>query len=187
MSQEDIDNLGPLKILAGIWEGDKGIDTAPDKTLAAADRPFREHIEFTPIGQVDNHTQSMWGLRYSTVAWPEGKDDPFHEETGYWLWDPKRKMIMRCFIVPRGITVLAGGEAEENTKELNMAADVGSETFGICSNPFLDKQFKTVRYELKLNIHDDNSFSYFEDTQIMMPSQKEIFHHTDKNTLTRVK
>ena len=65
-------------------------------------------------------------------------------------------------------------------------AEVGSETFGICSNPFLDEEFKTVRYELEVTIHDGGSFSYAEDTQLRMKGRADLFHHTDGNTLHRV-
>ena len=37
------------------------------------------------------------------------ESDPFHTEVGYWLWDGATGEIVRGFVVPRGITVLAGG------------------------------------------------------------------------------
>jgi gamma-glutamyltranspeptidase len=55
------------------------------------------------------------------------------------LWDPKAKQVLRCFLVPRGVAVIAGGTAEPNAKSFALSADVGSETYGICSNKFLDK------------------------------------------------
>ncbi|MDQ6996474.1 MAG: heme-binding beta-barrel domain-containing protein, partial [Mariprofundus sp.] len=125
-------------------------------------------------------------LRYATTVWPLGADDPFHEETGYWLWDAKAGQVMRCFMVPRGVTILAGGKAQADVRGFSMTADVGSETFGILSNPFLDQAFKTVRYELQVYIHADGSFSYDEDTQLQIRGHDGIFHHTDANRLTRV-
>jgi hypothetical protein len=67
-----------------------------------------------------------------------------------------------------------------------LAARVGSETYGICSNQFLEREFKTIRYDLKVTIHNENSFSYDEDTQLQIKGQGEPFHHTDKNTLNRI-
>ena len=93
---------------------------------------------------------------------------------------------MRCFIVPRGVTVIAGGTVEPEAREFHLAAEVGSETHGICSNRFLGREFKTVRYELKVTVHDANSFSYEEDTQLQIKGQSELFHHIDKNTLKRL-
>jgi len=185
MTDAIIKNLGPLAPLAGIWEGDKGDDTAPAGDRQTETNKFRERITFEPMGPVNNHEQVLYGLRYTTTAWPSGASDPFHEELGYWLWDAQTKQVLRCFIVPRGVTVLAGGTVEPDARSFELAADAGSETYGICSNPFLDKEFKTVRYQLKVTIHDDQSFSYEEDTQLQIKGRKDLFHHIDKNTLKR--
>jgi len=82
--------------------------------------------------------------------------------------------------------VIAGGTVEPNAKTFSLAAEVGSPTYGICSNKFLDENFRTVRYELTVTIHDDQSFSYEQDSQLQMPGRSEVFHHRDKNTLRRV-
>jgi hypothetical protein len=82
--------------------------------------------------------------------------------------------------------VIAGGTVAETARTFSLAADVGSHTYGICSNRFLDREFKTVRYELTVTIHDDETFSYEEDSQLRMPGQLDIFHHVDRNTLRRV-
>jgi hypothetical protein len=187
MSEELIANLGPLAPLVGIWEGDKGDDIAPDENPKDIENnKYRERLVFEPIGPVNNHAQTLYGLRYSTTAWPMGQENPFHEETGYWLWDAAEKQVLRCFIVPRGVSVIAGGTVEPDAQEFQLAADVGSETYGICSNQFLDREFKTVRFEMKVTIHDENSFSYEQDTQLQIKGQDKLFHHTDKNTLKRV-
>jgi len=179
--------LGPLKFLAGVWEGSKGNDRAPaDDPAQMAVSEFRERITFQPIGEVANHAQKLYGLRYATVACRLGDEDPFHEEVGYWLWDPEDKQVLRCFIVPRGVSVIAGGTAAEDATSFDLEANLGSETYGICSNRFLDQEFKTIRYELKVTIHDADSFSYEEDTQLEIKGQPEIFHHRDRNTLQRV-
>jgi len=184
-TDEILSHLGPLAALAGIWAGDQGIDIAPS-SHGPAQTNFRERITFEPMGPVTNGPQTLYALKYSTTAWPLDSQDAFHEELGYWLWDAEAGMVMRCFIVPRGVNVLAGGIAEADDKAFTMAADVGSETFGISSNPFLDKAFKTVRYELSVTIHDANSFSYAEDTQLQIPNAPALFHHTDSNTLMRI-
>lgn len=186
MNEEIRRHLGPLAPLAGTWEGEKGQDVAPADDRGTEHNAFRERITFEPCGPVENHEQVLYLLRYATTAWRIGEEDPFHEETGYWLWDANAKLVMRAFIVPRGVTVLAGGPAEPDARSFRMAADVGSETFGICSNPFLDEEFKTVRYELEVTIHDDGSFTYAEDTQLRMKGKADLFHHTDANTLRRI-
>lgn len=188
---DDRSHLGPLAALLGVWEGGTGDDVAPSDAAGPDDRGtarsrFRERIVFTDIGPVDNHAQKLHGLRYATTAWREGAEEPFHEEVGYWLWDAAARQVMRCFIVPRGVSVIAGGTVEPDARQFDLAATVGSETYGICSNRFLDAEFKTVRYELTVTLHDDGSFSYEEDTQLQLKGRPRLFHHTDRNTLRRV-
>ncbi len=181
------DELGPLTGLAGIWEGDKGTDQAPDDDRVSTEtNRYRERITFEPTGLVENHEQKLQGLRYTTTAWRIGEEEPFHEELGYWLWDAEAKQVLRCFMVPRGVTVIAGGTAEADARNFDLAAEVGSETYGICSNRFLDREFKTVRYELHLEKRDADTIHYREDTVLQIRGKDEPFHHTDENTLTRV-
>ena len=181
---EMLDHLGPLGPLAGIWEGNEGVDIAPAKD-GSKETHFRERITFEPIGPVKNGPQTLYGLRYTTMAWPIIQENPFHEEVGYWLWDADRKQVMRCFIVPRGVVVNAGGTSEPDAKEFCMTADAGAGVYGILSNPFLDEAMKTVRYELTVTIHEPWKFSYKEDTQLQMAGHSDVFHHTDQNTLKR--
>lgn len=146
LTDENIRNLGPLAPFSGVWEGDKGKDESPDDDRVTIEyNAFRERVVLEPIGLVENHEQSLYGLRYAKTAWRIGADDAFHEEVGYWLWDAAAKQVMLTFIVPRGVTVLAGGTVEPGTKSFALSAEIGSEVFGICSGPFLDGQFKTVR------------------------------------------
>jgi hypothetical protein len=177
--------LGPLALLAGTWEGDRGNDIAPAADLGVMETAFRERMVFEPIGEVTNHQQSLYGLRYATTVWPAGDDEPFHEEVGYWLWDAANRQVMRSFTVPRGYTVLAGGTATADASRFEIVADVGSETYGICSNQFLEREFRTVRFECSMTIHDADSFTYEEDTQIRIRGQADLFHHRDNNRLVR--
>jgi hypothetical protein len=182
-------HYGPLAFLIGTWSnGDAciGENRAPDPERNVENTNFRQESTFEPIGQVENHEQSIYALKYNTVAWEEGDDESFHEETGYWLWDAESQQVMKCFAIPRGISVLAGGTAGIDSDRFKLTAVLGSETYGICSNKFLDKEFKTIRYDVEILKIDDNAFSYSEDSQIKIKGREEIFHHTEKNTLHRV-
>ena len=183
---ELLKNLGPLAALAGTWEGEKGHDIAPSDDRGTEENKFRERLSFVPFGPVNNHEQTLWGLKYQTMAWRIGEQNSFHEEVGYWLWDPREQQVLRSFMIPRGVTVLAGGKVTPDSKEFTLSAKAGSDTYGICSNLFLDREFKTVRYDLTITIHGPDSFSYSEDTQLQMRGRKDLFHHTDANTLKRV-
>ena len=186
MDDESVRLLGPLGPLVGTWEGVKGQDVAPDDDRGIENNAYHERMTFAPTGLVSNHDQKLYGLRYATTVWRLGAEDPFHEELGYWLWDPGAQQVMRCFLIPRGVALIAGGSAASDARTLKMSAELGSPTFGICSNPFLDREFKTVKYDLTVTIGDDGTLSYQEDTQLQMKGRDELFHHTDENTLQRV-
>lgn len=181
-----IENLGPLAGLAGIWEGDQGLDEAPSGSRGMMQTSYRERIVFEAIGPVENHEQTLFGLRYSTKAYRVGEEDAFHEELGYWLWDAAEGQVMRSFLVPRGVTILAGGDATPEDRQLSLTAEVGCETYGISSNRFLDREFKTVRYELVITLESTDVFRYEEDTQLLLKGRSDVFHHRDSNTLRRV-
>lgn len=186
-NQEILAKLGPLAALAGVWEGNKGDDTAPDDDRTGAEiNKYRERMTFQPFGPTNNHEQELWGLRYTTTAWRIGEPDPFHEEIGYWQWDAANRQVMRCFLIPRGIALIAGGTVEPDAKSFSLKAELGSPTYGICSNLFLDREFKTIRYELTVKVLADDEISYESDTVIQMPRRKDLFHHVDKNVLKRV-
>jgi len=185
MSEDIIKNLGPLAPLAGTWEGDAGVDFSRIHSKETTTK-YREKVVFAPLGPVNNGPQQLFGLRYSMTAWRLGEADAFHEEVGYWLWDGGNKQVLRCFMVPRGVLINAGGDAQADSTSFHLSAAVGSETYGILSNKYLDETYKTQKYVLDVNIHDDGKFSYKEDTQLWIPINEAIFHHTDENTLTKV-
>ena len=107
------DAWGPLAALAGEWEAAGGLDTAfahaQGKVIGT---PYLEKVAFQPFGPVDNGDQHLYGLDYKTAMWRNDEENPFHTEVGYWLWDGATGEIVRGFVVPRGITVLAGGTAD---------------------------------------------------------------------------
>lgn len=179
--------LGPLAPLAGIWEGDQGHDTAPSDDRGIEQNLFREVTTFELLSPVKNHEQELFGLRYFTQAWQKGVDSAFHEEVGYWLWDPAQQQVMRCTLVPRGVSMIAGGKVAPHATSFEIAAECGSQVYGICSNPFLDVEFKTVRFKMKVTFPDANTFSYEQTTFLKMKNRSELFQHVDRNQLRRVK
>jgi hypothetical protein len=186
MTNELLEQLGPLANLVGIWEGDKGDDIAPSDDRGVENNKYRERITFEQVGPVQNHEQNLHVLRYSTKAWRLGENNTFHEELGYWSWEPSTQEVMRSFLIPRGIALIAGGKAPKTASEFHLRATNGSCTFGICVNPFLDREFKIEAYELTVKVHGPDSFSYEQDTVLRMPGRQDLFHHRDRNTLTRI-
>ena len=181
--------LGPLGPLLGVWEGERGTDLSPsdkpDNNRAPVTSRFRERMVFEATGRVDNHEQKMYGLRYSTRAWRIDAPDAFHEELGYYMWDPASGVLLRSFMPPRGIAVLAGATVAASAREFTLEATAGSEVFGICSSPFLIEEFKTVRYTAMIRVLDDNTFEYDAHTYMQMKGRPGLFDHRDQNTLRR--
>lgn len=178
--------LGPLAGLIGIWEGDQGLDVSfHNAEGVVADTPYRERVVFNPFGPVDNGQQCLYGLDYRMAAWRAGEDDPFHTEVGYWLWDGAAGQVTRCFMVPRGSTLIAGGAAAADDRSFTMVAERGSTTYGILSNPYLDEAARTTRFECTITV-GDGTFSYDETTTVFLTRLGHEMAHTDRNTLRRV-
>ena len=182
---DTLKNLGPLTGMAGIWEGTKGLDVKP-KADGPRKQAFVEHIELQPLDPVTNGPQLLYGLRYHTYITKPGLTKLYHDQVGYWLWEPAAGTVIQTLTIPRGQTAMAVGKASADAKRFELVAKRGTEVYGICSNPFLEYAFKTVEYRIQVTINDDGTWSYDEDTVLMIRGQTDPFHHTDRNTLTRI-
>src|ERR1043165_3113782 len=80
-------NLGPLRRLAGTWQGDKGIDVNP-KSDGPERRTYVERIDMQPIDPQANGPQLFYGLRYHVHINTPEEEITFHAQVGYWLWEP---------------------------------------------------------------------------------------------------
>lgn len=178
---------GPLQALAGEWESDKGgLDTAFSHTEGKVlGTPYLEKVTMKAFGPVDNGDQHLYGLDYKTAMWRGDEQNPFHTEVGYWLWDAATGEVLRGFVVPRGITVLAGGTTSSDATEFTMRAARGELQYNIGENTYLAKRASTIHYEVTVTTGGD-TWSYREDTILKMSEMDEPFHHTDANTLHRV-
>jgi hypothetical protein len=186
MPAPDPRDLGPLAPLVGTWEGGAGLDVSFHHADGAiGDTPYRERVVMNPFGPVDNGTQCLYGLDYRMAAWRAGEEDPFHTEVGYWLWDAANGQVMRCFMVPRGVTLIAGGACAADARELRMRAKPGDECYGILQNAYLATQARTTGYECTITIGDDE-WSYTETTFVDVARLGRPMEHTDRNTLRRV-
>jgi len=181
------EQFGPLAALIGTWEGDQGLDVSYsyDKK-AVIETPYRETATFNVVGDVANGDQTLWVIDYTTAAIRIGEQDVFHTELGYWLWDPATETVMRSFMVPRGSMILAGGSCKPNATSFQMSAKQGAKDFGVLSNPYLLEKAECTEYTLSCTI-ENGTWSYEEDTVLTMASTGGVVHHTDKNTLKKVK
>ena len=103
-----------------------------------------------PFGPVDNGRQHLYGLDYKTAMWRGSEDNPFHTEVGYWLWDEATGEVLRGFVVPRGITVLAGGITTADATSFRMSATLGGTNYTIGENQYLAKNASTISYEVTI-------------------------------------
>lgn len=137
-SNIDVDtlrDLGPLRGMAGVWEGNRGLDVKPK-----AERPKEQ-------------------------------------ATG---------TVIHTLAIPRAQVVMAAGKASATASEFELIASNDSVNFGIRSAPFLEYAFKTVEFRIKVTINPDATWSYEEDTVMMIRGKAEAFHHTDHNHLKKV-
>lgn len=180
-----LDNLGPLRRIAGVWEGRRGLDVKP-KADGARKQAFVERIELQPIDPVTNGPQLFYGLRYHTHITKPDQVKTYHDQVGYWLWEPATGTVIQTLAIPRGQIAMAVGKADADATSFELVATKGADGYSICSNPFLDHAFNTIEYRIKVSIHDDGTWSYDEDTVMMIKGQSEPFHHTDRNWLSKV-
>ncbi len=178
-------NLGPLRPMAGVWEGTKGSDQHPVAEGTEKDA-FVEHYELHPIDRQTNGPQLLYGLRYHTHITKPGEAETFHDQVGYWLFEPAAQTVTLTLGIPRAQVLLASGSAGPDATEFELTATVGSEVHGILSNPFLDQAFRTLSYRIHVWVNDDGTWSYEEEGVLQIPGREELFSHIDRNTLTRI-
>lgn len=176
-------NLGPLAALAGEWEG-QGLDTHPVATGTESE-PYREHMLFEPIDPQTNGPQLLYGLRYHAHINKLDELLTFHDQVGYWLWEPATRTLLQTLAIPRGQVAMATGTAEPDAKRFTVKARLGSPTAGIISAPFLNENFWTLEYTFTLTL-DADTLAYEQDTVLQIEGRTEPFHHTDRNTLRRI-
>ena len=178
-------NLGPLRGLAGIWEGTRGVDVKP-KADGPRTQVYVERYEAHPIDPQTNGPQLFYGLRYHTFITKPGLTKMYHDQVGHWLWEPATGAVLHTLSIPRGQVAMASGFATADATSFELVATRGTEVYGICSNPFLEHAFQTVEFRIKVTTHPDGRWSYDQDTVMRIRGRDEPFHHTDRNTLTRI-
>ena len=182
------DEWGPLAALAGEWQGDGGgLDTAYSHAAhEVLKTPYSEKLSFKPFGPVQNGRQTLYGLDYRTAMWRGDEENPFHTEVGYWLWDAAAGEVVRGFVVPRGITVLAGGKATADARTFTLSATAGDPRFNVGETTYLSEAASTSSYTVTVTIAEDGTWSYDERTMVRLSELPEPLAHTDRNTLHRV-
>jgi methylamine---glutamate N-methyltransferase subunit C len=177
-------DYGPLAALVGTWTGNKGMDVAPEPD-GTENNPYTETIVFTDAGDLSNaESQKIAMVRYQQVVKRISNGEVFHDQTGYWMWDAERKLVMHSLLIPRGMGLLAGGTATAKGAgfHFHVEAKEGGE-WGIVQSPFLSAQARTVSFVADF-IVDGNRLEYSETTNLHIYGRD--FPHTDVNVLQRM-
>jgi hypothetical protein len=185
VSPDGVANLGPLRGLAGGWQAQRGIDVNP-KAQGPEQRIFQEHNLMLPIDPQTNGPQIFYGLRYHIHINTLEEDITFHDQVGYWLWEPNSGLILQSVTIPRGQALLAAGHGKPGDKKISVSAKRGDTAYGICSNEFLEQAFRTDSYRCDITFNDDGTWTYFIETQLMVKGSNTPFLHHDTNTMRLV-
>jgi hypothetical protein len=181
-------NYGPLAALVGTWQGDKGVDRAPEPD-GEERNPYYETLTFVAAGDVTNaEKQTLSVVRYHQVVSRKSNDEVFHDQVGYWLWDPADNTIVETFTIPRGVAVVAGGKlaapaSADEELVFEVSARAGDDSFGISQAAFMFEQARTTGFTHTMTVQGD-SLRYTE-TTLLDIYDKRSYEHKDVNTLTR--
>ena len=182
--------LGPLTPLVGEWEGNVGIDLSyHNKDDETGRTGYFEKAWFHPIPVTENGKQSLEGLNYKMTAWRHGEEamDPFHDEVGYLLWEKATGQIMRAVVFGRGIAILAGSDASPGDRTLHFDAKPGDPSYGILQNRYLVERAEIKDFTSSFTFNEDGTMSYTSDLLLRLAATGAEMHHTDENTLHRIK
>ena len=184
-SSEEID-YGPLTGLIGEWRGDRGIDIAPEPD-GIERSPFYETILFEAAGDVDNaDEQYLTIVRYHQKVFRKSNDEQFHDQVGYFTWEPATGTITQSFVIPRGVGVVAGGKVisdSDGQVVIKMDAKDQDAGWNVCQSPFMREKARTLSFTHTITLKGDE-MSYEERTLLDIYGRE--FDHVDKSKLTRV-
>ena len=179
-------DYGPLACLVGNWAGDKGVDKAPEPD-GEEKNLYYETLMYEAIGDVTNaEQQTLAALRYHQVVSRKSNNKVFHNETGYWTWDSATDVLTHSLTIPRGVCVVAGGQAS-NTDDgatcLTVAAQIDDPDWGIVQSPFMRDNAKTTAFRQSITVDGDKMV--YEETTVL-DIYGRVYDHTDRNRLQRV-
>jgi len=181
-------DYGPLTPLIGVWEGDQGMDIAPEPD-GTEENPYYETLTFEAGGDVSNaESETLAIVRYHQVVSRKSNDEVFHDQIGYWTWDPPTQTITQSILIPRVVAVLAGGTytADPHAKDvvLEVKASAGGRDWGILESPFMRDHATTKAFEHRIEVSGDR-LKYFETTSLEIYGRP--FAHTDEKDLRRIR
>jgi len=185
MSKETEVDYGPLAALIGVWEGDKGMDIAPEPD-GTEENPYYETIIYTEGGDLKNaNSQVLSVVHYRQIVKRKSDDGIFHDQTGYWMWDAREKVIIQSIVIPRAVCVLAGQQYIEKKDDagnliIEVEAAEDNADWGIVQSPYMQKNARTTSFKHRIVV-GNGKMTYSETT--MLDIYGRVFEHTDDNEL----
>ena len=177
-------NLGPLRGLAGTWAGRTGGDDHPVEGGVAHDAII-ERYDAQPIDFQTNGPQLFYGLRYHTRVVRPGEVAMFHDQVGYWLWEPATHTVLMTAGIPRGQALLAIGHCDPGATTFEVSATRGSTVAGIVTNPFLDENYTTQQFRMTVTtVVSERSWGYEEHTTLRISDRPDVVDHVDRQRFT---
>src|SRR5579863_1553497 len=167
VNPDTLASLWPLRRLAGVWEGRKGVDLNP-KAKGPERREYTERIDMQPIDAQANGPQLFYGLRYHLRILAIDEEPTFHDQVGYWLWEPATGLVLQSLAIPRGQVAIASGHAAPDATSLVLTARRGDTEYGICSTTFLEKAFRTDSYRIEVTFNPDGGWRYVLETTLLV-------------------
>lgn len=180
-------DFGPLAVLPGIWKGEKGMDIAPEEDGSKEENPFSEEIVFEIVGDVTNAGKQTLGVvRYHQKVYHNKDGQQFHDQVGYWVWDPAACTVMFTLTIPRAVSLVAGGDFDmgsinDDAVSITVESEEGGD-WGVAQSPFMRDNAKTTGFKINLEV-DGDKMSYSQTTFLDIYGRK--FDHTDNSTLVR--
>ena len=183
-SDNTVDHLGPLRALAGTWEGAKGFDVHP-QVDGPEREPYVERWTFDVMDAQANGPQVYYGLRYHQHITKPSEAETFHDQVGYLLWEPATCTLIMTLAIPRAQIAMASGTCDPGAHDFELSASAEDAHFTISSAPFLDAAFRTSSWRIEFRVRGDQ-LTYSQTTVLHPYGSAEPFAHTDANVLTRV-
>ncbi|HIP76725.1 MAG TPA: DUF1794 domain-containing protein, partial [Psychromonas hadalis] len=137
-------NYGPLTGLIGTWVGDKGKDVSPEPDGTETNL-YNETIIFKGAFDLDNaEEQHLSAVHYEQQVHRIADNKVIHQQTGYWLWEVDTNKVINSLTIPRGMSVLAGGEfSESESGEIKFEVSAKEEgNWKIIQTPFMHNKAK---------------------------------------------
>ena len=176
------EHLGPLAHLVGTWTGDKGVDTSPEPDGTEIN-DYRETVTYTPIGDVDNaEEQELVGVHYHQVVHRIRDNKHLHDQCGYWLWDKANQKVIHNLSIPRGVSVVLEGDAEEIEGGWIMRLKGKNNEGKIAQSEFMKAKAKTIAMSMTLELREE-TLTY--DLDMDLEIYGRAFDHLDKATLKK--